>query len=140
MMSTVRQMLVLPVILGISACLSGCVVAAVPIITSMSKDGGYTATVEVKAEPDEVHSAMLRIVAREPDLKLARRDDAKHTVEATRGKNRATATATLQNNGHTKLTVVARAGEKGLSSRDLARRVVEKVCDELGVQHRPAEK
>ncbi len=133
-----NKLLVLFLIIGVSGALSGCLVA-VPLVVRMIK-GGHTATVEIKPPPEEVYTAMLRIVDSTPDLELLKRDDAKHLVEAKRGKDQVTGTATLQDNGYTKLTVTAHAGEKGQDDKGLAKKFIEKVCAELGVQYRIVEK
>ena len=138
-MKAMNKVLVLSLIIGASGTLSGCLVVAVPLIVKTLKSG-HTATVEVKPPPEEVYAAMLRVVASTPDVELVKRDDAKHIVEAKRGKDRATGTAALQDNGYTKLTVTARAGEKGQDDKGLAKALIEKVCAELGVQYRVVEK
>ena len=132
------KLLLSSLIVGMSAGLSGCFLVAIPLIVKTIKSG-HTATVEVKPPPEEVYAAMLRIVASTPGVELVKRNDAKHIVEMKRGKDQATGTATLQDNGYTKLTVTARAGEKGQDDRGLAKSIVEKVCDELGVQYRVVE-
>jgi hypothetical protein len=121
--------------------LQGCIVASVTAIISVAVAGScHTATVEVEETPQAVYCAMLRIVAANPDVKLEAKDDAKYEVEVSRGKNKAEARAELLDNGMTKLTVIASAGEKDQTHEDLALKVVEKVCDELGVPYKVVEK
>lgn len=140
MKHAIKTLLALSLIVAIPVCLSGCVVAGIALIKAASPGGGaHTATVEIEAEPDDVYAAMLRVVDEDPDVTLVKRDDVKHTVEASAGKSGLTASADLQDNGKTMLTVVARAKGKDVKSKDLAASLVEKVCDELGVPHRTEE-
>ena len=137
-MKTINKLIISSLIIGMFASLSGCFLVAVPLIVK-AINSGHTATVEIKPPPDEVYAAMLRIVASIPEVELLKRDDAKHIVEMKRGKDRATGRATLQDSGYTELTVTARAGEEGQDDKGLAKRFVEKICNELGVPYRVVE-
>jgi hypothetical protein len=140
-MKTARTLLSLCLLVSLSAGLHGCITAATVVTIALVKNAmGHTATVEVEAAPKDVYAAMLRIVAKKPDVELVKQDDEKLIVEAKRGKNKATGKAVLLDNGNTKFTVRAKAGEKGQKDKALAQDIVENVCRELGVKYRVEEK
>lgn len=120
---------------------SGCLVtaAAVAVVHVIRSARGETATVVVKASPREVYAAMLRIVDADPDIVLEGKNDGRMTVSVSRGKETASGSVKLMENGHTELTVRAKSPEGREESTDLARRAATRVCDELGVAYKLVE-
>lgn len=129
------------VLMGLALVLSGCITAAVATtIIVVAGTMQYTATVEVSAPPDKVYAAMLRILERRPDVTVKDRDDEHRHLEVSKGKNTAKAEVKLAKSGLTELTVTARENETDMSHKELALKVVQQVCDELGVKYQVVEK
>lgn len=126
----------------LASVLPGCITAAVTTAVIMvSGTAQYTAKVEVKAPPEKVYAAMVRILERRTDVKTDKRDDAKLQLEFSKGKNRASAeVAKLAGGDVSELKVTARENETDVSHKDLALKIVEQVCDELGVKYEVVEK
>lgn len=129
-------------LMALAIVLPGCITAAVTgAVIYVAGTLQYTATVELKAPPDKVYAAMLRILERRTDIKVDKRDDAKLKLEISKGKNQATAAvAKLADANSSELTVTARENETDMSHKDLALKVVQQVCDELGVKYEVVEK
>ena len=127
---------------ALAIALAGCITAAATIaVIYVAGTFQYTVKVEVKAPPDKVYAAMLRILERRPDVAVDKRDDAKLQLEISKGKNTAVAQVVKLAEGElTQLTVTARENETDTSHKELALRVVEQVCNELGVPYRVEEK
>jgi hypothetical protein len=122
--------------------LPGCITAAVTTAVIMvAGTAQYTAKVEVKAPPDRVYAAMLRILERRTDVTVDKRDDAKFQLEVSKGKNKASAqVAKLTAGDLSELKVTARENETDMSHKELALKIVQQVCDELGVKYEVVEK
>ena len=76
----------------------------------------------------------------DPGIVLEDKDDERMTVSVSRGKETASGSVKLMENGHTELTVKAKSPEGREESSDLARRAATRVCDELGVAYKLVEK
>ena len=124
--------------------LQGCIIAAAVAgtIAVIIGTSSHTATVEVEKTPAEVYSAMLSVVEKTSasDVKINKRDDDKHRLKISRGKNIADVRVKLNKKGKTILTVTASAGEKDKKHKDLALDIVEIICHELGVKYKIVEK
>lgn len=131
---------VIAILLVAALILQGCVVflssVAATVVYVRSKNH-LTTTVLIKKSPDEVYAAMNKIIDRSPDVKVLNREDKKYLIEASRGKDKVTAKATLfGSSGLTQLIVIADAGERGQKDEDLALRVVRNICEELKVDYK----
>jgi hypothetical protein len=135
--TVVRAVLLLCVAFGLHGCITATVVATIAIIKSRLS---HTATVQIEKDPKTVYDTMVRIVEGRPDIKIDSKDDAKYRLKASRGKNRVDARAKLLDSGMTELTVTATADKEEQEHKDLALKVVETVCKELGVKYKVVEK
>ncbi|MCE5325347.1 MAG: hypothetical protein LLG01_02925 [Planctomycetaceae bacterium] len=127
---------------GIS--LSGCIAAAAAIaviaVSGGAGTGRYTAKVVLKVPPDKVWAAGNRILARRPDILVSNRNDATHELEFSRGKNKAVCHAEPAGDGTwTQLTIAATENEKEATHEELALKIVEQICTELGVKYQVME-
>ncbi len=120
-------------ILVVSGCIITGVIATIAVVAKAG--GGHTITVELEKPPDEVYQAMLRALVKYPEATLLSKDPATRTIEVFKLKNEIKATAMATAEGTTRLIVKASAGEKDQSSEELALKVVEETCKELGVKY-----
>lgn len=119
--------------------LPGCITAAtIATIAIISNASAHKATVDLDVPPDQVYGAMMRIIDRERDIKVIKNDPSKRLITAERGKNKVTATAKGMGDNKTELTIRVEGSEEGTSDEELALRVEERICDELGVRYRVA--
>jgi len=96
----------------------------------------HTATVQLNVPPQDVYTAMLRVIRGRKDLKLISSNDRRYLIEVVQGANSITAQATPQDNYSTLLMVWAQAGKNGETGRDLALRAVNQLCTELAIECR----
>jgi hypothetical protein len=122
--------------------LQGCITATVLLatVTVIKKLSSHTATVQVAKDPNEVYATLVRLVEERPDIKIDSKDDQKRRLKASRGKNRIDASVKLLDGGITKMTVTATADKDEQKHKELALKVVETVCEELGVAYEVVEK
>ena len=129
--------LILVVLVGLNGCITMAAVTTIAYIKSRSE---HTAIVLLDVSPDEVYGAMEKIAAATEDLEIKKQDPEKHTMEVQRGENTVRATVKGLESGKTELKVTAIAKEEELSHEELSLRVVERVCNELGVRYQVVEK
>jgi len=94
----------------------------------------HTATVQIVRPPAEVYAAMLRILARRPDLKVINNDEKHYLLEVTEGGKNLTGQATQLDSNSTLFFIWADAGDSGQTGQDLALDAMREVCTELKVQ------
>ena len=115
----------------------GCI-AAIPVAIKYMKDKQqYTAKAELPAPVEKVYAAAVSL-AEEKDLKILKKDDAKYMIEVTDGKQTASLTAVSVSPEKTEITVTAsipEAQERKTEQKELALRVIDKVCERLGVTY-----
>jgi len=115
----------------------GCV-AAIPIAVKYYKDEQkYHATAEISALPDKVYAAAVSL-AEEKELKITKQDAEKRIIEVTDGKQTALLSAKPLGDDKTEVAVVADipdAKERKEDQKELALRVIDKVCERLGVTY-----
>ena len=109
-------------------------VAAIPIIIYAKSTKHHTATVQIDAKAKDVYDTALGLVEADPEIKLLKKDDEKLFVEVEKGKLHASIKATSVKEKQTQLIVTADAGEKE-EDKELALRVVTRICDKLGVKY-----
>jgi hypothetical protein len=134
---TVGRYLVSLFVLLTAASLLGCVVAAVPIIYYATKEGGVVVTAQIDRDADEVWEATVRTAEKLPNVKIVEQDDDKLFLEAEEvgTENRGGIKVTSVGKGKSQLIVRGEApGEKEASER-LSVRIVEDICNELGVKY-----
>jgi hypothetical protein len=123
-------------------------VADIPLVVKYAKsDKGYVSTVEVPASADKVYQTAIRETEARPNLKILKRDDAERFIEVTDGVQKASAKAKPVGPEKTELVVVANVPktEEGKEvererEKELSLRVVNVLCDGLGVKCNVVEK
>jgi ABC-type Na+ efflux pump permease subunit len=123
-------------------------IAAVPLVVMYAKsDKGYVSTVEVPAPADKVYETAIREIEARPHLKILKRDDAEQFIEITDEVQKASVKATPISPDKTELVVVAQVPktEEGKEVKrereaELSLRVVNVLCDALGVKCNVVEK
>jgi hypothetical protein len=117
--------------------LCGCI-AAIPVAVKYMKDKQqYSAKAELPAPAEKVYAAAVSL-SEEKDLKILKKDDAKLMIEVTDGKQTASLTAVSVGSEKTEITVTAsipEAQERKTEEKELALRVIDKVCERLGVTY-----
>ena len=115
----------------------GCI-AAIPVAIKYMKDNQqYSAKAELPAPAEKVYAAAVSL-AEEKDLKILKKDDAKYMIEVTDGKQTASLTAVSVSSDKTQIAVTAsipEAQERKTEQKELALRVIDKVCERLGVTY-----
>jgi hypothetical protein len=115
----------------------GCI-AAIPVAVKYIKDNQqYSAKAELPAPAEKVYAAAVSM-AEEKDVKILQKDDAKLMIEVTDGKQTASLTAAAVNSEKTEITVTAsipEAQEKKTEEKELALRIIDRVCERLGVAY-----
>jgi len=129
--------LIVGVLVGLNGCITAATIATIAYVKSQSE---HTAVVLLDKSPSEVYGAMEKVAAATEDLKIKKQDPEKHTMEVQRGERAVKATAKRLESGKTELKVTASSKEEELSHEALALRVVERVCNELGVHYQVVEK
>ena len=129
--------LIVGILIGLNGCITAATIATIGYIKSQSE---HTAMVLLDVSPNKVYSAMKRVAAATEDLKIKKEDPEKYTMEVQRDKRTAKATAKRLESGKTEFKVTASSKEEELSHENLALRVVERVCNELGVHYQVIEK
>ena len=138
---TKRFLLGIAPILGVLVGLSGCITAAtIATIAYIKSQVEHTAVVLLDVSPDEVYIAMEQVAADTEDLEIKKQNPEKHTMEVQRGNRTVKASAKRLESGKTEFKVTAIAKEEELSHEELSLRVVERVCNELGVHYQVVEK
>ncbi|KPK09647.1 MAG: hypothetical protein AMJ68_11560 [Acidithiobacillales bacterium SG8_45] len=94
----------------------------------------HTATVQIARPPTEVYAAMLRIVAKRPDLTVINNDEKRYLLEVAKGEKRLTGQATELDAYSTLFFIWADAGASGQSGQNLALTAMRELCAELKVE------
>jgi hypothetical protein len=115
----------------------GCV-AAIPVAVKYYKEKEkYVATAEIPAPAEKVYAAAVSLTE-EKEVKLVKKDDTKRYIEVTDGKQTASLSAEPLGSDKTTITVVAdipEAKDRKEEEQELAMRVIDKVCESLGVTY-----
>jgi len=118
--------------------LVGCI-AAVPVAIRYYKSTKFqTATAQVNAQAVDVYHTAIRMIQQRPDIRIVKQDDEKLMVEIERGEKYASIKTAPLDSGQTHLVVTADADveEKDKEEdKELALKVVQLICDELGVEY-----
>jgi hypothetical protein len=93
------------------------------------------ATVQVQAAANDVYSTAIGVINDDPAIELLKKDDEKLKAEARKGKLLAKIEVKKLDNGNTKLIVKADAGKDKKADKELALRIVKRICDTLGVKY-----
>jgi hypothetical protein len=127
----------LVVLAGLSGCITAATIATIAYIASTT---GHTAVVQLDVSPEKVYVAMKKAAAATKGVEIKKEEPEKFTMKVQKDKNTATATAKRLESGKTEFSVTASSKEEDVSHEDLALRIVERVCKELGVKYKVVEK
>jgi hypothetical protein len=123
-------------------------IAAIPLVIEYEKSKkGYVSKVEVPAPADKVYQTALREAEARHKLKILKKDDTERLIEITDGVQKASVKATPAGPEKTDLEIVADIPktEEGKEveverEKELSLRIVNVLCDALGVKCTVAEK
>jgi hypothetical protein len=121
-------------LVGVQACF---VLIPLVVIRYMSKPSGYTAEAEIRARADKAYAAAVAL-AEEKDVKILERSDSEFRIEVTDGTQKASFKAVPVSSGRCKVTVTAnlpKMEDRKEAEKELALRVIQKVCERLGVRY-----
>ena len=88
----------------------------------------------VPVDAKTVYASFVRVVNENPETRIVSRKDVAMLLEATRGEFRVTGQVTDLGPGSSLLYIWADAGDSGYSGSEVARKVVDAICEELGVR------
>lgn len=115
----------------IAICMEGCA-ASVPVVFKyVQNQRQYTSTLEVSKSAEEIYRIVIHEIEERPDIKIARKDDSNFLVEASRGKQTTTIRALPVTDRRSKVIIAADAGDSWEESKELASRVVARICEEV---------
>lgn len=138
---TKRLLLGIALTLGVLVGLSGCITAAtVATIVYIKSQMEYTVVVELEAQPSQVYDAMQKVASQSPGAIIEKQDPDKYSMEVRKGTNKVKAIAKGIEGGKTELKVTGRTKEEDTSHEEFALRIVERICNELGVHYQVVEK
>jgi hypothetical protein len=114
--------------------MAGCVATIPVVVKFIEKESQYTAKLEVPKEADEIYRIVVREIEKLPDVRIIRKDDSKLSVEASRAEQTTRITAFTTGSGKSMITITADAGKNWEDSKELAQRVVRRICQEVNMQ------
>jgi hypothetical protein len=122
---------------GLSACLSGCMVAIPILIIAIANADNYTAVATFPKPAEEVYGAAKKAIQGEPHVKIVKENAKKFHIEARNRANDVSIKMDIKviDTKSCEVTVAAYGDQKDYEARDLTNRVFEKLCDRLGVKH-----
>lgn len=88
---------------------------------------------QVPADAKKVYGSFVRVINENPETTIVNRKDVAMLLEATRGELRVTGQVTDLGPGRSLLYIWADAGDSGYSGREVARKAIDAICEELGV-------
>jgi hypothetical protein len=112
-------------------CIAGCVASMPVVVKFVEKERQYTSTLEVSKEADEIYHIVVRELEKIPDVTIIKKDDSRFSVEASRAEKITRITAAPSGAGKSRVTVRADAGKSWEESKELAHRVVRRICEEV---------
>jgi hypothetical protein len=112
----------------------GCIATIPVMVKFIEKERQYTAKLEVPKEADEIYQIVVREIEKLPDVRIIRKDDSKFSVEASRAEQTTRITASSSATGKSMVTITADASKSWEESKDLAQRVVRRICQEVNMQ------
>ena len=95
----------------------------------------HTAAVQIPIPASEVYAVFVRLLVSESGLEFESRNDQAFLIEVAQDGKNLTGQVTKLGAEASLLYVWADAGESGITGQELAISVVERVCDELGVEY-----
>jgi hypothetical protein len=110
---------------------TGCITSIPVTVKLIEKERQYTATLEVSKDADEIYHIVVRELENIPDVTILKKDDSRFAVEASRAEKITRITALPSGAGKSRVTVRADAGKSWEESRELANRVVRRICEEV---------
>jgi hypothetical protein len=118
-------------IIFIVSSITGCIASIPVVVKFIEKERQYTATLDVSKEADEIYHLVVRELEKIPDVSIIKKDDSKFSIEASRAEKITRITASPTGPGKSRVMVKADAGKSWEESKDLANRVVRRICEEV---------
>jgi hypothetical protein len=112
----------------------GCIATIPVMVKFIEKERQYTAKLEVPKEADEIYQIVVREIEKLPDVRIISKDDSKFSVEASRAEQTTRITALKTGSGESMVTIRADAGKNWEDSKELAQRVLRRICQEVNMQ------
>jgi|WetSurMetagenome_2_1015567.scaffolds.fasta_scaffold179239_2 hypothetical protein len=123
--------LVAILIISIAFSIAGCITSIPATVRFIEKGRQYTATLDVSKEAGEIYHIVVREIEKIPDVTIIKKEDSIFSVEASRAEKITRITASPLGNGKSRVTVRAEADKSWEESRNLANRVVRRICEEV---------
>jgi hypothetical protein len=122
---------------GLSACMSGCIVAGVVTIVAFASADDYTAVATFPKPAEEVYLTAKKAIQGEPHVEIVKENAKKFHIEAKNRPNNVSIKMDIKviDAKSCKVTVAAFGDQKKPEAKDLTDRVFSKLCDRLGVKH-----
>jgi hypothetical protein len=127
---------------GLSACLSGCIAVAVIAIVAVASADNYTAVATFPKPADEVYRTAKKAIQDQPGVKIVKEDAKKFHIEAENKSKKVRIKMDIKviDAKTCKVTVAAYGDQKKHEAKALTNRVFNELCDRLGVKHTLKEK
>ena len=114
--------------------MTGCIAGIPVVVKFIEKERQYTTKLDVPKEAEEVYRIVVREIEKLPNVRIIRKDDSKLSIEASRAEQATRITALKTGDGKSMVTITADAGKNWEDSKDLAQRVVRRICQEVNMQ------
>jgi hypothetical protein len=122
---------------GLSACMSGCIVAGVVAIVAIATADNYTAVATFPKPAEEVYQAAKKAIEEQPGAEIVKEDVKKFHIEAKNKSKKVSIKMDIKviDAKSCEVTVAAYGDQKEPEAKDLTNRVYDKLCERLGVKH-----
>lgn len=128
-------------VVAVAAFLNSCVLAIPAVVHYYQSQSNYVASAEVRGSAEEIYrTAIKEAEARAPEIKIIKRDDAERKLEITDGVETASFLATQLSDEVSQIFVLAKSPEGAKKEKELALRIIEVLCESLGVDYTVTQK
>jgi hypothetical protein len=129
-------------LVGLSACLSGCIAVAVIAIVAIATADNYTAVASFPKPASEVYRTAKKAIEDQPGVTILKEDEKKFHLEAENKSKKIRIKMDIQvlDSKKCEVTVAAYGDQKKPEAKALTNRVFNELCDRLGVKHTLKEK
>ena len=129
-------------LVGLSVCLSGCVVLPVIAIMAIAGSDNYTAVATIPKPANEVYLAAKHAVQGQPSVRIVKADVTKFHIEAENKSKKVSIKLDIKtiDANSCEVTVAAYGDQQEPEAKALTNRVFNLLCDRLDVKHTLVEK
>lgn len=122
---------------GLSACMSGCIVAGVVAIVAIATADNYTAVATIPKPAEEVYRTAKKAIQDQPGAKIVKENEKKFHIEAENKSKKVSIKLDIKtiDADSCEVTVAAYGDQKEPEAKALTDRVFNELCDRLGVKH-----